>query len=137
MDELEDRHADGLLGLVAEVLVDGGALVLDRAVGVEHGDRVGRVLDEGAEAFFAGAERALGAAVRRHVLDGPLVVEHAPLGVERGAGVFADVDLAPVAPQHHGLELVDDAVALHPLAEPGAAFRPGVDAFEIEREKLL
>ena len=49
---LEARALD-LVGRVAENALDRGALVGDDAVGVEHGDEVARMCDEGAETGFA------------------------------------------------------------------------------------
>src|SRR5205809_582849 len=49
-----------LFGGVAEDTLDRRALVNERAGGVDDGDRVGAMLDEGAEAFLAGTERSFG-----------------------------------------------------------------------------
>ena len=52
-------RAEDLLGGIAEHALDRRALVEARAVGGEHRDRVGGVLDQRAEQLFAGAQRLL------------------------------------------------------------------------------
>src|SRR5215207_2150084 len=95
---VEGTLPDQLLGSVAKHPLDRGALVAYGAVGLQDGDDVRTVLDEGPESFLVLPQRLFGALAFRYVRKDPLPVQGVALSVSHQHRLVANPDNAAIAP---------------------------------------
>src|SRR5215207_1686826 len=95
---VEGTLPDQLLGSVAKHPLDRGALVAYGAVGLQDGDDVRTVLDEGPESFLVLPQRLFGALAFRYVRKDPLPVQGVALSVSHQHRLVANPDNVAIAP---------------------------------------
>src|SRR5918992_1799699 len=94
---VEGTLPDQLLGSVAKHPLDRGALVAYGAVGLQDGDDVRTVLDEGPESFFVLPQRLFGAPAFGYIGEDALPVQGMALSVPHQHRLVANPDHAAIA----------------------------------------